>query len=327
MRSESPDRDRTVIFEAERRRLMGLAYRMLGSLADAEDVLQDAWLRWRATADEIGKPSAYLSAIVSRLCLDRLKRARRQREVYVGPWLPEPVPDDPMLIDHSPDAVAGGVSFALMLALERLSPLERAVFVLHDVFDMSFPDVAATLGRNEAACRQLASRARTHVRQARPRFDVARADADAIADAFFAASKTGDADTLARVLAEDVTLHTDGGGRKRAALNVIVGARKVARFFTGLARKPTFAPPTWSRPMRINGQPACLTVEADGTRQATIVELGVDRLTAIYVIRNPNKLERLWRMESGPVQTASTGAGLNRPDEYFCGIARLEAPG
>lgn len=284
-------------FEAERGRLKGLAYRLLGSLMDAEDVVQDAWLRWQnaaAAATVVETPRAYLSSIVTRLCLDRLKQARRRREVYVGPWLPEPVLEDPALHALPAERLAGEVTFALMLALERLSPLERAAFILHDVFDVPFDEVARTLGRSEDTCRQLARRARAHVAAERPRYAVPDATGEAVAEAFFSAARSGDTAALARLLAAEATLHTDGGGRKVAALNIIRGGAKVLRFFAGIARKPTSAPPREERACRLNGLPARLTVEADGTRQATAVEVVDGRVTAVYIVRNPDKLARLW---------------------------------
>lgn len=287
-------------FEGERGRLTGLAYRLLGSLTDAEDVVQDAWLRWqRLDPEDVANPRAYLSAIVTRLCLDRLKQARRRREVYVGPWLPEPVLEDPALAFIPEEACASDVSFALMLALERLSPLERAAFILHDVFEMSFSEIATTLGRSEAACRQLARRARDNVRAERPRFAVDPEESEAVAEAFFAASRSGNLDGLSRLLAENATLHTDGGGLKPAARNVIYGGAKVGRFFAGLARKPNAAPLLWSRRTIVNGLSALLTIESDGTRQATAVESSGGQVCAIYVIRNPEKLHRLWSAASG----------------------------
>ena len=294
--------DRAAAFEAERGRLTGLAYRMLGSLSDAEDVIQDAWLRWEgATPQDIRKPGAYLSRIVTRLCLDRLKQARRYREVYVGPWLPEPVLSGPDAAGEFDGAPEKDISYALMLALERLSPLERAAFILYDIFDVPFGEIAAVLGRSEQACRQLASRARVRLRKSRPRFDVPPEEADRVAEAFFAASRGGDLDKLGKLLADDVALHSDGGGRKIAALNVIRGAGKVARFYAGLARKPAYGPALWRRRVRINGLPANLVVTSDGTRQATLVEVDGAAVVSVYVIRNPEKLERLWSQlaESG----------------------------
>lgn len=273
-------------FLAARPRLRALAYRFLGSMADAEDVVQAAWLRW-AAADQAGvaDPGAFLRRIVARLCLDELKAARRRRETYVGPWLPEPVVEtDPL----AGQAAAEEVSVALMLALERLSPLERAAFLLHDVFGSGFEEVAATLGRTPAAVRQLAARARAHVRDARPRFPVTPEEGRRIAGAFRAAVESGDAAALARLLTEDSVLRTDGGGVVSAALNPVFGADRIARFFAGLARKARLGgahEPAW-----INGLPGYVTRFEDGSVQTTALEIEAGLIRAIYVVRNPEKL-------------------------------------
>ena len=198
--------DAAASFDPLRPRLMRVAYRMLGSVADAEDVVQEAFIRWMgADRSEVREPEAFLRRTVTRLCLDQLKSARRQRETYVGPWLPEPVVEE----DEEED-----VTLPLMLALERLSPLERAAFLLHDVFGLGFEEVAATIQRDPAACRQLAARARTHVREARPRFQVDKQRGLEIAKAFFAASRSGDMTALGAMLAADVSVHADGGGKR-----------------------------------------------------------------------------------------------------------------
>ena len=279
-------------FESHRPYLTNLAYRMLGSVAEAEDVVQDAWLRLQGGDGQgIDNPRGYLVTVVSRLALDRLKSARHQREVYVGPWLPEPVLETPD--PGEIEGLARDVSYALMLALERLSPLERAAFLLHDVFDMSFAEVAASLGRSEAACRQLASRARQHVHAAQPRFAVPDADAQRLADAFFVASREGDTAALRNLLAEGAQLHTDGGGQRPAALRVIVGVDKVCRFYAGLLRKYGSLGTRWQQRTRINGMPGVLSVERDGLPQATALGIDDGRITGIYVIRNPAKLRHL----------------------------------
>ncbi len=284
-------------FEEHRPTLFGLAYRMLGSVADAEDVLQDAFLRWdRIDPESVAHPRAFLSKTVSRLCLDKLKEAHRRREVYVGPWLPEPILNDPATAVAAPESVAGDVSFALMLALERLSPLERAAFLLHDVFDTAYDEIAAILGRTEAACRQLVRRARTHVRAERPRFDVAPDRAAQIASAFFSAAQSGDADALRTLLAEDAVLHSDGGGQARAALNLIQGHNTIARFYAGLAAKASRTGDAAARVVQrttINGLPGELAVGWDGLLQTTAIEISGDRIAAIYVTRNPDKLSHL----------------------------------
>src|SRR5579863_134598 len=217
-------------FEAHRRPLIGLAYRMLGSRAEAEDVVQDAYLRWHAAdRNAILEPRRYLGTVVTRLCLDRMKSARARREIYVGQWLPEPVVDEAFDDDNAGD-LAHDISVALMLVLERLSPLERASFLLHDVFGVDFTEVSRTLGRGEAACRQLAARAREHVQTERPRFSASREDGDRLAAAFVKATASGDTQALAQILAKDVVLYSDGGGKRAAALNPIYGADKVVRF-------------------------------------------------------------------------------------------------
>lgn len=295
--SETRDMD----FETHRGTLKGLAYRMLGAVSEAEDVVQDAYLRWHNTdRARVENPRAYLSTVVSRLCLDRWKDARRRREAYVGPWLPEPVIEDLATRPHEED-LAHDVSVALMLALERLSPLERAAFLLHDVFDMEFSEVARALDRSEAACRQLAKRARGNVQKARPRFDVAPEENERIAEAFFTASRAGDTAALSSLLAEGAVLHTDGGGVRPAALRLIRGADKVIRFFAGIVLKKRGKPPLWARQVTINGMPGWFTIEADGLPQTTTLAIVNGRITDIYVMRNPNKMDHLARMVPEPV--------------------------
>jgi RNA polymerase sigma-70 factor (ECF subfamily) len=289
MRPDGP----ALAFEPHRARLTGLAYRMLGSVAEAEDAVQDAYLRWHdADHTAVRDAGRYLYRLVTRLCLDRLKSARARRETYVGPWLPEPVLDAAALAAPREGEFSADLSFALMLALERLSPLERAAFLLHDVFDVDFAEVAATIGRSEAACRQLAARARAHVRAARPRFTVSPAEAEAMLAAFLRAAQEGDATALRGLLAEDAVLHTDGGGQRRAALNVIVGRERVVRLFAGLARKPRLARRLIGM-VEINGLPGALIAEADASLQAVALEFDGGRIGAIYVVGNPDKLRHL----------------------------------
>ncbi|MQT12628.1 sigma-70 family RNA polymerase sigma factor [Segnochrobactrum spirostomi] len=281
--------DAAARFEPLRRRLVGLAYRMLGSRAEAEDIVQDAYLRWHGTDREaVEDAGAFLKRVVTRLCLDRLKAARTRRETYVGPWLPEPVLAEDVLIDAGPSGIAHDVGVALMLALERLSPLERAAFLLHDVFELGFDEVARILDRDPSACRQLAVRARDHVAAARPRFTVSESEGRRIADAFLAASRGGDLAALQSMLAADAVLHTDGGGKRSSALNRVFGGDKIARFFAGLARKNR--PPSAVRPATINGLPGFVTIEADGVPQTTALEIGPAGITAVYIVRNPDKL-------------------------------------
>lgn len=287
--------DRTALqFEPHRRRLLALAYRMLGSRADAEDVVQDAWLRWRgARREEVDHPAAFLSRVATRLCLDRMKSAQAQREVYVGTWLPEPLVDELDGFQPEPPAaheLASDLSFAFLLLLERLSPLERAAFLLHDVFDMPFGDIAVTLGRSEAACRQLATRARKKIKAARPVLALAPESGARLAAAFVSAAREGDVASLAKVLADDVVLLTDGGGRVAAVPQAVVGSALVAQVVVGFTGKLVTDAAT-VRPARINGLPG-LVVSAQGRLIQTLAfEVGgTGRIQAIYVMRNPDKL-------------------------------------
>lgn len=277
-------------FEDRRGAMIGLAYRMLGSRAEAEDVVQDAWLRWRSVEDEVANADAYLNRVVTRLCLDRLKSARARREVYVGEWLPEPVLDADALSPRD-DA---DLSVAFLLALERLTPLERAAFLLHDVFDTPFPEVAATLGRSEAACRQLAARARGHVKAGKPRYRPTPEEEKRLTEAFLVAAMTGDAAGLRAILTEDVVMHADGGGQAKASLKPVYGLEKSIRLMQGVLRK--WPPPAGSsgRIARINGQPGAVLVGPDGeVIQTTALEIRDGRIAAAYTVRNPDKLRHI----------------------------------
>jgi RNA polymerase sigma-70 factor (ECF subfamily) len=280
-------------FEAYRRHLTGLAYRMLGSLAEAQDVVQDAYLRWHQTdRTAVGDARAFLSRIVTRLCLDQLKSARARHEHYVGPWLPEPVLDQSALAADAAGTYAQDLSVALMLTLERLSPLERAAFLLHDVFDLSFDEVAAALGRSPATCRQLAARARSNVRASRPRFRPSAQECERLAAAFGAAAQSGDAAALAGVLAQDVTYYSDGGGHTPAALRPVVGREKVVRLIMGLGKKGLSAIRA-VRPAQINGLPG-FVIERGASEVLTMAFDFRDGLIAgIYLMINPDKLRHL----------------------------------
>ena len=274
-----------------RGRLLGLAYRMLGSRSDAEDVVQDAYLRF-AGAQDVHNAEAFLVTVVTRLCLDRLKSARAQREVYVGPWLPEPVFDAEGLSADTATELADDLSFALLLALDRLSPLERAAFLLHDVFDTPFSEIAAMLDRTEASCRQLASRARRAVRDERPP-PAATPDSHArLLQAFGEAVASGNVARLAELLRADAVALTDGGGRKTAARNPIVGAEKIARFFIGLAAKNA-GHDIRIEPAMINGAFGAL-LYLDGELDHTMsMAISGEKIAAIYIVRNPDKLRHL----------------------------------
>ena len=278
-------------FERNRRYLTGLAYRMLGSLAEAEDAVQEAYVRWhRSDRAGIQNVRAFLSKTVTRICLDQRKSARSRRETYVGPWLPEPVLDSDALGADTASEYAADLSVGLMLALERLSPLERAAFLLHDVFEVEFDEVAVILDRSEAACRQLAARARANVRQSRPRFKVAPEKGGEILSAFMSAYRTGNVSALAGLLAEDAVLHADGGGKRKAALNPIYGRDRVLRFIAGAAHK---WPVGGLRPVVINGLPGCVVSLPDGGVQTIALEVSGGSIKAIYSVRNPDKLRHI----------------------------------
>ena len=281
-------RDEVADFEPHRAFLAGLAYRMLGSVAEAEDVVQDAFLRWRdADRTAVAEPRAYLARVVSRLCLDRMKSATHRREQYVGTWLPEPVVAEPA------QSLADDLSVALLLALERLSPLERAAFLLHDVFDMDYAAVAEAIDRNEAACRQLASRARENIRQDRSRFAANDAEARKLAVAFVTAAVTGDVDGLARLLAEDAVLYSDGGGKRLAALKPILGRDRIRRFYDGLWKKNAGAfAARRVESVTLNGMPGFIFETAGGT-ETLAFDVAGGLIVALYAVRNPDKVRHL----------------------------------
>ena len=300
--------DPLAAFEQHRRLLFTVAYQMLGSVADAEDVVQDAWLRWSAAdRTSVADPRAYLVRITSRLALDRLGSARSRRESYVGPWLPEPLltggapvagaapPPDP------DDAAALGeqVSLALLVVLETLSPAERAVFVLREVFGLPAAEVAAILGRSEAAVRQTAHRAREHVRARQPRFDTDRSTQRLATERFLAACAGGDVEALLAALAPDVVLVTDGGGRAKAALRPIVGAEKVARFLVATTAQGLATPGLHVEVAEVNGAPG-VVAWVGGAPYMTISLVLVDGLVEqVLVVRNPKKLTGLPTARTG----------------------------
>jgi RNA polymerase sigma-70 factor (ECF subfamily) len=281
-----------------RERLLGLAYRMLGSFADAEDVLQDTFIRLRAApAAPVANPEAYLVTTVTRLCLDRLKSARCRRETYIGPWLPEPVLDGEALSAGTTAELAQDLSFALLLLLDRLSPPERAAFLLHDVFDLPFTEIADILDRSQPACRQLASRARKTIHAGRPGHapSACRTPIDQqsrLLHAFGTAIATGDIAALTNLLRKDAVLVSDGGGAKPAARNPISGADRIARFLIGLARKPTAAA-LHSEPRMVNGALGVVNFVGNDLEQVISMVADGDRIAAIYIVRNPQKLVHL----------------------------------
>ncbi len=285
----------TELFEEHRPMLLGVAYRMLGRTADAEDVVQEAWLRWTA-ADRaaVREPRAFLVRITTRLAIDRLRQAQARRESYVGPWLPEPVVTDfgPAAPDSAERALlADSVSLAVLVVLESLSPLERAVFVLREAFDFPFGEIATALDRSEAAVRQLAGRARRHVDEGRPRYDVDPAERRDLTERFLSAAAGGDLGELLALLAPDVRLVGDSGGKSKAPLRIIESADKVGRFLFAVARD------FWTgyelRTLELNGAPAVLVL-ADGKPDTVFQLESRDGLVqCVHVIRNPDKLRGL----------------------------------
>jgi RNA polymerase sigma-70 factor (ECF subfamily) len=276
-----------VVFDPLRPALIRAAYRMLGSVADAEDVVQDAFLRWLdVDRNAVREPAAYLRRVVTRLCLDRLKSVRRERETYIGTWLPEPVVESS---EDEPD----DITLPLLMALERLSPLERAAFLLHDVFGLDFDEVAATIGRDPAASRQLASRARAHVRANRPRYPVAKERGLEIAQAFFAASRNGEMERLRALLAADVTVYADGGGKATAHGAPVTGLDDVMQLFARFASVFAVSNSRLVRYGFINGLPGFITVEGGDVLQTTALDIEDGRVVAVYVTRNPDKLRHV----------------------------------
>jgi RNA polymerase sigma-70 factor (ECF subfamily) len=278
------------VWHAERERLVGLAYRMLGSVADAEEVVQEGFLRLMRT-DGVADPGAWLTTVVSRLCLDRLAAARTQREVYVGQWLPEP-----LLAQAGPDeevALAESVAVAMLVVLETLSPLERVVFVLHEVFGFDHPAIAALLGRSPVAVRQVASRARRHVQARRPRFEVDAVQRERVARAFLAACAGADLEGLVAVLDPEVVLRSDGGGKVPSAPHPITGAMRVARAIVGLLR--LVPPSVAARVAPVNGNLGMVyQYQPDGRLFAVVsVDVAGGRVIGVNLQANPDKLEHL----------------------------------
>ncbi len=291
----------TELFEEHRPMLLGVAYRMLGRTADAEDVVQEAWLRWTA-ADRaaVREPRAFLVRITTRLAIDRLRQAQARRESYVGPWLPEPLVTDfgPAAPDSAERALlADSVSLAVLVVLESLSPLERAVFVLREAFGFPYGEIATALDRSEAAVRQLAGRARRHVDEGRPRYDVDPAERRDLTERFLSAAAGGDLGELLALLAPDVRLVGDSGGKSKAPLRVIESADKVGRFLVAVARD------SWEgyevRFLELNGAPAVLVLAGKEPETVFQIEVRDGLVQCVHIIRNPDKLQGLADLADG----------------------------
>lgn len=290
---------RTEEFEELRPLLFAIAYRILGSVSEAEDAVQESWLRWEASPTEPRSTKAFLSAVVTRVSIDVLRSARVRREAYVGPWFPEPLLTDPYQDPERSAELADSLSMAALVLLERLTPLERAVFVLREVFGFGFPEIASSVERSEAACRQLAVRARRHMDAGRPRFEADRKEREELADRFFGAFREGDVDGLQELLAGDVTMVGDGGGKAPQFAQSIVGAENVARVFAALS--PQFLSiGVVVEPRRINGQPGAIFRDRDGKVVSTLVLEFLDgQIQTIRSVLNPDKLGHV-----GPVADA-----------------------
>ena len=293
---------RIEIFDRNRSLLFSIAYRMLGSVMEAEDVVQEAFLRWQQVPeDEVRSPSSYLSTVVTRLCIDRLRSARARREQYVGPWLPEPLLEDQEIAGKAD--LDDSLSMAFLVLLESLTPVERAVFLLREVFDYDYSEIANLVGKSEANCRQVARRARQSVAARRPRFESSPEQEERLMGSFLRASLSGDMEALLALLSEDVVLYSDGGGKTRAALKPIYGSDRVARFLSGTLRK---APPDFAvRQTRVNGRPGFVGYFGDGIPQSVVtIEVGEGSIAAIRLVVNPEKLGNV-----PPLEQAERGEG------------------
>ena len=283
-------------FDRHRPLLFSIAYRMLGSVMDAEDIVQEAYLRWQGVSgQEIRSPKSYLCAVVTRLSIDRLRREKARREEYVGPWLPEPLATEKDSNVADAAVLDETLSMAFLVLLESLTPIERAVFLLREVFDYDYALIASLVGKSEANCRQIARRARGSVAARRPRFESSPEQEERLMGSFLEACMSGDMDGLVSLLSEDVTLWSDGGGKTRAALRPIHGADKVARFFSGILRK---APPGLVvRRALVNGRPGFVGYFEDGRPQSvTTFDVAGGRIRAVRLVVNPEKLQNVPRM-------------------------------
>jgi RNA polymerase sigma-70 factor (ECF subfamily) len=301
-------------FEGQRTHLLSIAYRMLGEMSAAEDVVQEAWLRWQRTEHEtVRDVRAWLSAATVRLALDALRKVRTRRETYVGPWLPEPIlPDDMRAFAADAPAahaeLASDLSLALLHVLERLSPEERAAFILHDAFDCGYAEIAATLDKTEAACRKLVSRARERVKQDRPRYSVPGEQHRTLVARFLEAAAQQDSNSLGALLAPDVIFYSDGGGRVPAAINPVSGHDKVLRLMLGLIRKMLERANPDVQIIDINGRPGVVVAWDAEVYSAFAFEAEDERITGIYAVRNPEKLTRIERVLSvSPLPSPSAG--------------------
>jgi RNA polymerase sigma-70 factor, ECF subfamily len=289
---------RVEVFDRNRPLLFSITYRMTGGVMEAEDTVQEAFLRWqRASEDEVRSPSAYLSKAVTRLCIDRLRSATVRREQYVGPWLPEPVLGEQAQEIGARAELEDTLSMAFLVLLESLSPVERAVFLLREVFDYEYAEIASLVGKSEANCRQISRRARQSEAARRPRFESSPEQEERLIEGFLQASLSGDMEALLELLSDDVTLYSDGGGKTRAALRPIYGADYVARFLAGTLRN---IPPGFAvRQTRVNGRPGLVGYFGNGSPHSVVsVEVAEGSIRAIRLVVNPEKLGNVPPLES-----------------------------
>jgi RNA polymerase sigma-70 factor, ECF subfamily len=287
MMTETAPMEKSDAFEQFRGYLFSIAYRMLGDIGDAEDIVQDAYLRWQRTdLDTVESPKAFLSTIVTRLAIDHLQSARVRREEYIGPWLPEP-----LLVTEEPESLAESVSMAFLVLLESLSPIERAVYLLREVFDYGYDEIARIVRKTEANCRQLFARAREHVAQRRPRFKASTEENERLTGQFLQTIATGDLPGLVSLLSEDITVWSDGGGKATAARQPIHGADRVARFLLGLVKK---APPDYKyRLARVNGRPGIINYAWGRVFSVIVLDIADGRIQSMYSVVNPDKLRHV----------------------------------
>ena len=283
------------LFEEQRQRLFGIAYRMLGAVTDAQDMVQECYLRWHQAKDEvIRSPQAWLTTVITRLCLSHLQLARVKREAYVGPWLPEPLVDEQAADPASSSMLADSLSLAFLVLLETLSPPERAVFILREGFECDFADIARIVEKSEENCRQILARARKRIDEGRPRYDVSRAEAEKLVGPFLAALRDGDLEAMLARMAENVVLVADAGGRPGALLKPLEGAGHVARAMLHAARKQGVTQSDF-RLATVNGLPGL--VRYQGTLAQAVLALGIvgGRIASVFIISNPDKLRHLHR--------------------------------
>src|SRR5579864_7412068 len=302
--SERPEmlepQNRAETFHQYRSLLFSIAYRMLGSVADAEDMLQETFIRWqKSSEEEIRSPRAFLVTIISRLCINHLQSARVQREEYVGQWLPEPILTGPRSDPSQASQLDESLSLAFLLLLERLTPMERAVFLLREVFDYEYSEIAQTLGQSEANCRQILARARKHVAEARPRFDASPQQSEQLLRRFLDASSNGDMDGLVALLSREVVFHSDGGGKAAAVPNLVYGPDNVARAILGGLKK--LVPKNLVRRMaHINGQPGVVSYVDGRPFSIFTMDIADGLVRNIYVVTNPEKLAHLPELPAAP---------------------------